>query len=112
MVTMTQVKNGLSRYIDQEIMPGLTGINKFGAAVYLTLALDGAERKLAAFLSKPSMTMLDVMTDTGMVDIDRLKEAVMNAFGTTDKLDIEFPVIGRITFHREDAEKLYRLICE
>ena len=40
MVTMQQVKTGLVRYIDTDVLPHLTGIKKLGLGVYTALAAN------------------------------------------------------------------------
>ena len=54
--------------------------------------------------------MLNVVTDDGMVDIDKVYTVAKPMFD--QKQSIDLPLIGRVTFDGGDVEKLYRYISE
>ena len=58
----------------------------------------------------PAVAMLNVVTDDGMVDIDKVYTVAKPMFDQRQSIDL--PLIGRVTFDGGDVEKLYRYISE
>ena len=107
MVTMQQVKNGLVKYIDTDVLPHLTGIKKLGLGVYTALAANNVVGLMEKYREHPAVTMLDVIDAEGNVDIDKLYQAVLPQFANGEKQTISIPLIGDMTVDRSDLEKLY-----
>lgn len=110
MVTMQQVKNGLVKYIDTDVLPHLTGIKKLGLGVYTALAANNVVGLMEKYREHPAVAMLDVIDADGNVDIDKLYQAVLPQFSNGEKQTIAIPLIGDMTVDRSDLEKLYRYI--
>lgn len=110
MVTMDQVKTGLIKYIDADIMPHLSGLRKVGLGVYVALASEKAVDMALQYRDHPAVAVLDVIDDAGNVDIDRLYQAVVPMVQSGEKIPVEIPLIGEIRMDRNDVEKLYRYI--
>lgn len=108
MATIEQVKNGLSAYIDSQILPKIDGYKRFGLTVYMYLAIDNISNKMIEILHSPSMSMLGIMDDENNIDIERLHNAAYSSM--RDNLDINIPVVGRFTFSRSDVDKLFDMI--
>lgn len=53
--------------------------------------------------------MLDIFDEEGNVDLEVVKEAVLENM-TDAGLKIDIPVVGTIRFKRDDVEKLYKCI--
>lgn len=104
MVTMAQAVDGIRRYIDSDILPHLSGARKFGVALYMELATDGAEEQLRRLVDNPAIKMLGVV-DGDSIDIEKLARAINHQM-TDGRLDIDLPVIGRVTFHPSDVSRL------
>lgn len=110
MVSIEQVKSGLIKYIDSDIMPHLTGLRKVGLGVYVALASDKAVDMAMQYRDHPAVAVLDVIDDAGNVDIDRLYQAVIPMVQSGEKIPVEIPLIGEVRMDRNDVEKLYRYI--
>ena len=110
MVTMQQVKTGLVRYIDTDVLPHLTGIKKLGLGVYTALAANNVVGLMGKYREHPAVAVLDVIDADGNVDIDKLYQAVAPQFANGEKQTISIPLIGDMTVDRTDLEKLYRYI--
>lgn len=110
MVTMQQVKTGLVKYIDTDVLPHLTGIKKLGLGVYTALAADNLVGLLEQYRDHPAVSVLHVMDKDGNVDIDKLYQALVPQFANGEKQTISIPLIGDMTVDRSDLEKLYRYI--
>ena len=80
MVTMNQVKNGLVKYIDTEVMPHLTGFRKIGLGAYTALAAENSVGMISKYKDHPAVQLLDVIDKDGNVDIDKLYQALAPMF--------------------------------
>lgn len=107
MKSINQVISGLTKYIDAEILPHLSGAKKYGAAVYLALAEINAANYVKNVLSLPAIKMLGV-SDGESVDIDKLYAAMSKSIN--DKCTIDVPIIGTFSFSVSDVDKLFDFI--
>lgn len=110
MVTMEQVKNGLIKYIDSDIMPHLTGLRKIGMGVYVALAADRAVEMAMQYREHPAVAVLGVIDSEGNVDIERMYQAISPMVQGGEKIPVDIPLIGEIRMDKTDVEKLYRYI--
>lgn len=110
MVTMTQVKNGVVRYIDNDILPHLTGLRKIGLGAYSALAANNMVAMMAKYKNHPAIAILDVVDESDNVDIDKLYQAVSASFPEGQKQSIMIPMIGELLVDKSDLEKLYQYI--
>ena len=108
MKTINQVINGLTKYLDAEIIPHLSGAKKYGAAVYLALVELNAVNYVKDALSLPAIKMLGV-SDGENVDIDKLYTAMSKSING-EKLTIDVPIIGTFSFSTPDVDKLFDFI--
>ena len=112
MVTMNQIKTGVVRYIDNDMLPHLTGAKKVALVVYTALAADNAANVVMQFAKHPAISVLAVVDENGAVDLDRLYRAVAPMFTNGQKVMLHIPVIGDYTVDNTDVEKLYRYVKE
>ena len=110
MVTMQQVKTGLVKYIDTDVLPHLTGVKRIGLGVYTALAADNLVNVLNQYKEHPAVSVLQIIDKDGNVDIDKLYQAMAPQFANGEKQTISIPLIGDMTVDRSDLEKLYRYI--
>lgn len=110
MVSMDQVKNGLIRYIESDIMPHLDGIKKIGVGLYTGLAADNAVKMALQYANHPAIAMLNVIDEAGNVDIDKLYKTVIPMFNDGHKEAIKVPLVGEFRIDKNDIETLYRYI--
>lgn len=108
MVSLDQVRSGLIRYIDTEILPNMSGMRRYGVAVYMALAADALADKAVELVNNPAISMLGVI-DGNSVDLDKIRTAAADSL-ENDRLQLDLPVAGRVVFHRSDIDKLYQYI--
>lgn len=107
MVSRSQLRNGIARYIDTEILTKITGWKRWvigaGATAYLSKTDDIIER----LRSMEAVKLLGLFSDDGMyIDADMLYNCIRaEAEKTTATVDI--PVIGSVTFSASDVDKLF-----
>lgn len=111
MVTYNQVVNGMSRYIDQEIVNKMQGWQRWALGAGAGIMMTKGTNIFNALKANPIIKMLDVIDENDMIDIDtiytELRKQAEKGAATFDA-----PMIGTITLTKDDVDKLYRLITE
>ena len=105
-----QIKTGVARYIDNEIISQMTDTkSRWITGGLAALAINNLGETVKRYERDPFVAMLGVMKD-GDVDID----AVYQAFAPrmVDKVSFVLPIMGKLTFDRQDLDKLMRYIKE
>lgn len=108
MTGINQVVNGVTCFLDSEILPHLSGAKRYGATVYLSLIELNAINSIKDALNSPAVKMLDIY-DGQSVNIDKLQAAMIKAI-KDEKLPIDIPIIGTFSFTKADVDKLFDCI--
>lgn len=111
MATIQQVKNGLVKYIDNDMLPHLSGFKKIGLGIYTALAAENVANIVMKYKDHPAISVLGII-DGSNVDVDKLYNAVYPMFNNGQKQIIDIPVIGEYVVDSTDIEKLYKYIKE
>ena len=112
MVTFTQVKSGVAKYITDEIIAKMDGWKKWVSGAAVTMAMLKADTLFDALKHNEIVTMLGIIRSDGMIDIDTMRNAFKAQADTTGPITIEIPAIGNLTLSSEDIDMLYRYIKE
>lgn len=110
MVSVNQIQAGVVKYVDEEIIPKASGIEKWLIGVYVSLASKKSGEIVTKMKDMPVIKMLGVIDDNGMVDIDTLYEELLNQAKSKGSVSINMPVVGVVTLNYTDVEKLYQCI--
>ena len=105
MISFNQAHNGIVRFIDQDVLPHLSGLQRLGVAAYTGLASQNLVKAMHELKKHPAISMLEIIDENDMVDIDRLYNVLAPQF--KEKISMEIPVLGKFTFDRSDLDKLY-----
>ena len=111
MVAYNQVVNGMTKYIDQEIINKIQGWQRWALGAGAGIMMTKGANIFNTLKSNPIIKMLDVIDENDMIDIDTIytelrKQAEKGA------VTFEAPMIGTITLTKDDVDKLYHLIKE
>lgn len=104
MVSTEQFKRGTINYIERELLPLMQGWKKIAAATYVSLAADNVEKMLLGIKDHPMVAVLGVFDENGMIDEDKLCEALHKQIDSD--ICIPIPVLGEFNFNRADVDKL------
>ena len=104
MVTKEQFKNGVLRYVDNEIANKVGGVRKW----LVIIASTEMTANMDSLLSK--LPKNGYVQNDGMIDIDRLYTDMHRIAEQTGPVTEHIPVIGDVTFNTSDIESLYRYI--
>ena len=112
MVTYNQVVNGMSRYIDQEIVNKMQGLSRWGVGALSGIVLSSKGANIFnALKTNPIIKMLEVIDENDMIDIDTIYTEIRKQ-AEKGSATFDAPMIGTITLTKDDVDKLYRLIKE
>lgn len=107
MISYTDLQTNLARFVDNEMLPHMTGGKRMLLGGYAALATKNAAGKLREMKDKPLVAMTGAVGEDG-VDVDALFSAVSPYIN--EPVTISLPIIGDFRFDRSDWEKLYRYL--
>lgn len=111
MVNHDQIKRGLSRYIDSEIIPKLQvgSVKKVIVGTAAALMLQNLDKSIKSLSEHPLVGALGIVDESGLIDADKLIEAAkknVDECGFKISLDILGMHLGDMTFKRSDLDQL------
>jgi len=109
MVTKEQIKKGMARYLDMEIMPKLDGWKRWVFGAGATAYLDKTDKMFDLLRENQMLALLDLVDDDDMIDLD----VVYKAFRQQAEhcpANIALPLVGTFTFSVGDIDNLYSYI--
>jgi hypothetical protein len=110
MVTLEQFKNGVARYIDMEILSKIGGWQKWVAGAFASMAVQKADVIFDSLKSHPFVSMMGIVSEDGMIDIEALHGAFRRQAEQCGAVDIELPMMGCIRLSHDDIDSVYRYI--
>lgn len=121
MATIEQVKNGISSYLDQELMPNLSDEKPilFAVGAFSALLLNNVDKAILKYGESPVVKMTGIIDDNQNIDVDALAEVAKQsmkkyAFSLDDFLVGKFSFlrghVNTIDFTPEDIDTLKRYI--
>lgn len=110
MASLQQIQQGAVRFVDNELVPAFSGVEKVlvgGAAALLVANLGNLVQQ---YTSHPMVAALGVYNN-GDIDIDALYKAFAPRLGA-EKYPLKLPMVGTIKVGKEEIDKLYKYIKE
>ena len=111
MVSLAQVRAGLTKYLDEEFILKLNGWQKWVFGAFAGIALLRIDEIFESLKGNEIVKMLKVIDDFDNIDLDMLHEQFARQ---AQKSAVTFtaPVIGPVTLNSADVDKIYRYIKE
>lgn len=111
MVSVDKIEQGVANYLDAELMPQLkgNGVERVIVGTAASLMIRKSGVIIDGYKDNKFVKMLGIMDDKGNVDVDILAEELKKNI-SKDGVAIEVPILGTLTFHKEDVDKLYDYI--
>ena len=104
------VINGILKYIDKEIYPGMNDLQEIGARIAISRLVNNSG-KLKDFLSNNGfIRTFAVINESGDVDVDGLFQDIIEQVDKKGKIEFSIPMFGKFKFTTKDFENLYATI--
>lgn len=111
MVTLNHVQNGLIRYIDNDLLPMITGWKKWAFGAVASITMSNMTEIFNKLKTNDFVRLLGLIDGDDMIDIDKLYKALYEQ-AQKGAVTFDLPVVGALTINKTDIEKLYRYIKE
>ena len=108
-VEFEKVVEGLCSYIAKEVLPTMNTWQQVVATVAVNRYAKNSNNLKATLMNSSIAKGLNLVDESGMVEIDDLAEDIKTAISAKGKFDITVPVIGcKLTFTAQDVS----IICD
>jgi hypothetical protein len=108
--TMAQVVTGIAKYINSEFVEQVEGLKKWAVIGAASLAVDKVDAVGAAIQKSQIARSFGVIGEDGSINIDALKSCLDAAADSTGPVVQQIPLLGPVTFKKEDIQKVYDYI--
>ena len=105
-----EVIEGLVKFVDHELVPKMTGLNKWLFGTGAGIVASKGEHVFNALKDIELLEILEIIEDE-KINVECIyRELIRQA----DKghVEIEIPMVGTIKLDRSDVDKMYRYIME
>ena len=109
MVTVDRIQSGISRYLDEQLIPSLSGKSKWIVTGVATLAVQRLPAMISEWSKKPAVKILGVVDENGNVDINSIIESIRPAARSCPAV-IDIPFVGSMTITEQDLDMILRYI--
>ena len=107
-VEFERVLDGINRYIDREIYPGLNDLQEFAARLVVG-RINSSSASIKEYLMSNGFIMTFGLIDRdGMVEIDQLMHEVKRELERKGSIQVDIPMMGKLTFKPVDVD----MLCE
>ena len=107
-----RVINGILKYMDQEIYPGLSDWQEILARMAVTRVTADRGKLKDAIKSNSFVTALNIVNESGEVDVNGIMADLKSQISAKGKIEIHIPLFGKFCFSNADVDKLHRMIME
>ena len=107
-----KVINGILKYMDHEIYPGLNDWQEILARMAVTRFTANRGKLKDELIKNPFVAMLDLVTESGEVDVNGIMADLKSQVAAKGKIEIHIPLFGTFSFTNADIDKLHRMILE
>lgn len=111
MVSIDRIQSGVTRYLDTEIVPKLSGVNKWLVAAVASAYVSDAPALLRKLNGNKAIAALNLIDEAGNVDVEKIYQSLKPA-AAKYSAPVTLPVVGTLTFTEQDVDSLYTHIMQ
>lgn len=111
MVSVDKIGQGVANYLDAELMPKLktNGFEKVLIGTAASIAIRKSSSIVEGFKDNKIVQMLGIMDGDGNIDVDMLVEEIKKNV-PREGFNVDVPLIGTLTFKKDDIDKIHDYI--
>lgn len=110
MVTIEQIKAGMSDFAFSTMIPRMDENRQFWAGVSTEFLKRKADHVMRALSKREWAHMIGLFDENGNIDIETAFESMMEQFKRQPKFSTEIPYFGCFSFTAHDIQELYNKI--
>lgn len=110
-VKFESVVDGINRYLDNEIYKNLSDLQEFAARLVVGRINQNADSIKQVLMANGFVKTMCIIDSDGMVDIDSILQEVRREVERKGNIQVDVPLIGKITFCPADVDVLREQIC-
>lgn len=111
MISINQVQSGLSRYLDSEIIPKLSGWQKWIFSAAATAYISDAAKVVEKVRTSVALSPLGLVDDANNVDVEKIYQH-LRPVAERCPAPITIPGMGTITLTVNDVDMMYNCIMQ
>ena len=114
MIPVQQVVNGVAAYMAKAIEQNYDGntYQRLLAGMAIGIAQRRAVELMQKLMENKAAQAVNLVNNDGKVDVELLRDVAGEQMAQMGKLQIDVPLLGRLTFAPADVEKIYETIME
>lgn len=109
MVAYTKLINGLSKYVDEEIVNKLTGYQKWVIGAGAGIMLNKATNVFNTLKNNPLIKSMEIINEKDEIDIELIYRELKKQ-AQKGAVTVEVPMAGVLTLNEQDVDKIYSMI--
>lgn len=109
MVSFNQVINGVTRYIDEEILSKISDWRKWVLGAAVGIGISRSTDMFNQLKQTPIIKAMKLVDENDMIDIDTIYTEVLKQ-AQKGAITFEVPALGALTLNHSDVEKMYQFI--
>jgi hypothetical protein len=106
----SQVINGITQYINNEIYSNLSEVQEFVARLVVGRVVSNEDSIKESLINNGFIRTFGIVDSEGMVDVDALAKDLKREIDRQEKIIFHVPMFGKMTFVSSDIDELYRAI--
>ncbi len=111
MYKFERVIEGLSKYISDELYPDMNDWQEFMARVVVGRILNNQDQIRDIISSNGFIRTFGIIDKDGNVDVETLAEDIKREISRKEKITLEIPMFGKITFRPSDIDVIHKKIA-
>lgn len=109
MINISQIKSGLAKYVDCELLPNMQGLNKAIFATGATILFNKLDSVIDKYRTNDILKTLEIFDTEGNVNIELIATEFAKNIPSTG-LALDFPILGQLVLYPADVETMHRYI--
>jgi hypothetical protein len=109
MYEYSKVLNGITKYIDTEIVDKIEGWQKWVIGSGIGIALSNSTNLFNQLKDNEIVKMLGIINEENKIDIEKIYKEFKNQ-AKKGSISFEVPLVGTLTLNEQDVDKIYDFI--
>ena len=109
MYEYSKVLNGITKYIDTEIVDKIEGWQKWVIGSCIGIALSNSTNLFNQLKDNEIVKMLGIINEENKIDIEKIYKEFKNQ-AKKGSISFEVPLVGTLTLNEQDVDKIYDFI--